>query len=47
MQRELPMREVKKQPTLINIPAEKKFAGSQRSFSEVASCEIWILGIYS
>lgn len=29
-----------KQPTLINLPAEKKSAGSQRSFSAVASCEI-------
>lgn len=36
-----------KQPTLINLPAEKKSAGSQRSFSAVASCGIWILGVYS
>lgn len=36
-----------KQPTLINLPAEKKAAGSQSSFSAVASCGIWILGIYS
>lgn len=33
--------------TLIKLAAEKKSAGSQRSFSAIASCGIQILGTYS